>query len=101
MHDKTVLYKTDSLSAGPVQIAAVGVSIAVFNQASKVTIFPLVSITTSFVAEENTVKKMSDEQRKSDDMEKGSTFKNKDTKADDSVNQSIKDTEVEETGIHS
>ncbi|GMP41749.1 hypothetical protein CsSME_00011729 [Camellia sinensis var. sinensis] len=36
-------------------LAAVGVSIAIFNQASKVTIFPLVSITTSFVAEEDTV----------------------------------------------
>lgn len=40
---------------GPVEMAAVGVSIAIFNQASKVTIFPLVSITTSFVAEEDTV----------------------------------------------
>ncbi|CAN1815784.1 Protein DETOXIFICATION 42 [Linum perenne] len=40
---------------GPVEIAAVGVAIAIFNQASKVTIFPLVSITTSFVAEEETV----------------------------------------------
>lgn len=42
---------------GPVEIAAVGVSIAIFNQASKVTIFPLVSITTSFVAEEETIRK--------------------------------------------
>lgn len=42
---------------GPVEIAAVGVSIAIFNQASKVTIFPLVSITTSFVAEEETIGK--------------------------------------------
>ncbi|KAJ6345455.1 hypothetical protein OIU78_008171 [Salix suchowensis] len=40
---------------GPVEIAAVGVAIAIFNQASKVTIFPLVSITTSFVAEEETI----------------------------------------------
>ncbi|KAG6408594.1 hypothetical protein SASPL_131612 [Salvia splendens] len=40
---------------GPVEMASVGVSIAIFNQASKVTIFPLVSITTSFVAEEDTV----------------------------------------------
>jgi len=43
--------------AGPVEIAAVGVSIAIFNQASKVAIFPLVSITTSFVAEEETIGK--------------------------------------------
>lgn len=43
---------------GAVEIAAVGVSIAIFNQASKVTIFPLVSITTSFVAEEDTVERI-------------------------------------------
>lgn len=35
------------------ELAAVGVSIAVFNQVSKIAIFPLVSITTSFVAEED------------------------------------------------
>uniref|UniRef100_A0A7N0THP1 Protein DETOXIFICATION n=2 Tax=Kalanchoe fedtschenkoi TaxID=63787 RepID=A0A7N0THP1_KALFE len=38
---------------GKVELAAVGVSIAVFNQAAKIAIFPLVSITTSFVAEED------------------------------------------------
>ncbi|CAN1184580.1 Protein DETOXIFICATION 42 [Linum perenne] len=43
---------------GPVEIAAVGVAIAIFNQASKVSIFPLVSITTSFVAEEETVQRI-------------------------------------------
>ncbi|TKY69339.1 MATE efflux family protein FRD3 [Spatholobus suberectus] len=43
---------------GPVELAAAGVSIALFNQASKITIFPLVSITTSFVAEEDTIEKM-------------------------------------------
>ena len=31
-----------------------GVTIAVFNQVSKIAIFPLVSITTSFVAQEDT-----------------------------------------------
>ena len=41
------------------ELAAAGVSIALFNQASRITIFPLVSITTSFVAEEDTVGKMS------------------------------------------
>nr|XP_043610577.1 protein DETOXIFICATION 43-like [Erigeron canadensis]XP_043610578.1 protein DETOXIFICATION 43-like [Erigeron canadensis] len=46
---------------GPVEIAAVGVSIAIFNQVSKVAIFPLVSITTSFVAEEETVERMNNE----------------------------------------
>ncbi|XP_031396602.1 protein DETOXIFICATION 42-like isoform X3 [Punica granatum] len=40
---------------GPVELAAVGVSIAVFNQVSKITIFPLVSITTSFIAEEDSM----------------------------------------------
>ncbi|KAM3265314.1 protein DETOXIFICATION 43 [Capsicum annuum] len=46
---------------GSVEIAAVGVSIAIFNQASKVTIFPLVNITTSFVAEEDTVRRITEE----------------------------------------
>ncbi|KAL5538272.1 hypothetical protein UlMin_043492 [Ulmus minor] len=43
---------------GPVELAAAGVSIAVFNQASRIAIFPLVSITTSFVAEEDTMANM-------------------------------------------
>ena len=38
---------------GPVELGAVGVSIAVFNQVSRIAIFPLVSVTTSFVAEED------------------------------------------------
>lgn len=38
---------------GPIELAAVGVSIALFNQVSRIAIFPLVSITTSFVAEED------------------------------------------------
>ncbi|KAK3035201.1 hypothetical protein RJ639_034589, partial [Escallonia herrerae] len=42
---------------GPVELAAVGVSIAVFNQVSRIAIFPLVSVTTSFVAEEDTIVK--------------------------------------------
>ncbi|CAA0833366.1 MATE efflux family protein FRD3 [Striga hermonthica] len=59
---------------GPVEIAAVGVSIAILNQASKVTIFPLVSITTSFVAEEDTIEriKINSLNSKNDDSEKGS-----------------------------
>lgn len=32
-----------------------GVSIALFNQVSRIAIFPLVSVTTSFVAEEDTM----------------------------------------------
>ncbi|KAA3469533.1 MATE efflux family protein FRD3 [Gossypium australe] len=55
---------------GPVELAAVGVSIAIFNQASRITIFPLVSITTSFVAEEDTLAKISPEAVKSEDLEK-------------------------------
>lgn len=35
------------------ELAAVGVSIALFNQVSRIAIFPLVSVTTSFVAEED------------------------------------------------
>ncbi|KAL7151860.1 hypothetical protein ABFS83_04G058700 [Erythranthe nasuta] len=40
---------------GPIELAAVGVSIALFNQVSRIAIFPLVSVTTSFVAEEDTI----------------------------------------------
>lgn len=37
------------------ELAAVGVAIALFNQISRIAIFPLVSVTTSFVAEEDTL----------------------------------------------
>jgi protein involved in sex pheromone biosynthesis len=40
---------------GLVELAAVGVSIALFNQASRIAIFPLVSVASSFVAEEDTL----------------------------------------------
>ncbi|KAJ4820104.1 Protein DETOXIFICATION [Rhynchospora pubera] len=43
---------------GPVELAAVGVAIAVFNQVSRIAIFPLVSVTTSFVAEEDATYKI-------------------------------------------
>jgi len=46
---------------GPVELAAVGVSIALFNQASRIAIFPLVSVTTSFVAEEDAIGRVSPE----------------------------------------
>lgn len=56
---------------GPVELAAVGVSIAVFNQVSRIAIFPLVSITTSFVAEEDATSKIrSIEEQETDNMEK-------------------------------
>nr|TKW18501.1 hypothetical protein SEVIR_5G434700v2 [Setaria viridis] len=40
---------------GSVEIAAVGVAIAVFNQVMKVCTYPLVSVTTSFVAEQDAI----------------------------------------------
>ncbi|KAK9058572.1 hypothetical protein SSX86_023414 [Deinandra increscens subsp. villosa] len=46
---------------GATELAAVGVSIAVFNQVSRIAIFPLVSITTSFVAEEDAMSESSNE----------------------------------------
>ncbi|BFG20200.1 hypothetical protein CerSpe_064730 [Prunus speciosa] len=55
---------------GPVELAAAGVSIALFNQASRITIFPLVSITTSFVAEEDTVAKMNIKSEKGEQLQK-------------------------------
>ncbi|XP_030547449.2 protein DETOXIFICATION 43-like isoform X1 [Rhodamnia argentea] len=58
---------------GPVELAAVGVSIAIFNQASKITIFPLVSITTSFVAEEETAGKKCADLEEDDNPKKCST----------------------------
>ncbi|GAA0144083.1 transporter [Lithospermum erythrorhizon] len=68
------------LHSCPVEIAAVGVSIAIFNQASKVTIFPLVSITTSFVAEEDTIKRLNAETGKVDDSEKAVSKNNNEMK---------------------
>ncbi|KAA8518206.1 hypothetical protein F0562_015680 [Nyssa sinensis] len=56
---------------GPVELAAVGVAIAVFNQVSKIAIFPLVSITTSFVAEEDTAGSLSGKAQEIEIMEKG------------------------------
>ncbi|GAB4856040.1 Protein DETOXIFICATION 42, variant 2 [Ancistrocladus abbreviatus] len=46
---------------GPIELAAVGVSIALFNQVSRIAIFPLVSVTTSFVAEEDAASEVSPE----------------------------------------
>lgn len=54
---------------GPVELAAVGVSIAVFNQVSRIAIFPLVSVTTSFVAEDDAASKMAVEEIESRDCE--------------------------------
>ncbi|XP_042373336.1 protein DETOXIFICATION 42-like [Zingiber officinale] len=57
---------------GSVEIAAVGVSIAIFNQASKICIYPLISVTTSFVAEEDAIMSKSMEEGKVRDPEKAS-----------------------------
>ncbi|XP_076920452.1 protein DETOXIFICATION 42-like [Bidens hawaiensis] len=65
---------------GPVEIAAVGVSIAIFNQVSKVAIFPLVSITTSFVAEEETLERMNMEEIKVQNNTEKSNVNKGDTK---------------------
>ncbi|KAL5573009.1 hypothetical protein UlMin_022606 [Ulmus minor] len=56
---------------GPVELAAVGISIAIFNQASKIAIFPLVSITTSLVAEEVTEKLSDIEATEHEELKKG------------------------------
>lgn len=69
-----------NIHIGPVELAAVGVSIAIFNQASRITIFPLVNITTSFVAEEDTIGRIKnveepvqedDDDHHHDNLEKG------------------------------
>ena len=54
------------------ELAAVGVSIALFNQVSRIAIFPLVSVTTSFVAEEDTIGRVSSEAQESEYLETGS-----------------------------
>ncbi|XP_050221055.1 protein DETOXIFICATION 42 [Mercurialis annua] len=59
---------------GPVELGAVGLSVALLSLVSRITIFPLVSITTSFVAEEDTIgttTSVSDKQE-TESLEKGS-----------------------------
>ncbi|KAL8109683.1 protein DETOXIFICATION 43-like [Apium graveolens] len=98
---------------GAVELAAVGVSIAIFNQASKVTIFPLVSITTSFVAEEDTIGRLEKEMKINemvkvraedvvlDSLEKGGSATNMEAqelvKAENTT-QSVLATSASETG---
>ncbi|KAI7997943.1 Protein DETOXIFICATION 43 [Camellia lanceoleosa] len=60
---------------GPVPLAAAGVSISIFNQVSKVTIFPL-SLTTSFVAEEDPVGRINREAAEDENLEKISAKNN-------------------------
>lgn len=60
---------------GSIELAAVGVSIALFNQVSRIAIFPLVSVTTSFVAEEDTVGRVGAEEiQECDILEAGSSI---------------------------
>ncbi|XP_024198794.1 protein DETOXIFICATION 42 isoform X2 [Rosa chinensis] len=54
---------------GSVELAAVGVSIALFNQVSRIAIFPLVSVTTSFVAEEDTIGRARPEENENSHLE--------------------------------
>ncbi|KAB1227653.1 MATE efflux family protein 1 [Morella rubra] len=63
---------------GPVELAAVGVSIALFNQVSRIAIFPLVSVTTSFVAEEDAIGSRNPEAQDCDHLETGSTTNSED-----------------------
>lgn len=63
------------------ELAAVGVSIAVFNQVSRIAIFPLVSVTTSFVAEEDATATVSPaEVQEGENMEIGSAVNNENKK---------------------
>lgn len=55
-----------------------GVSIAIFNQISKITIIPLVSVTTSLVAEEDAA----DEQNQQSEKEMLMKVSNEDVKLD-------------------
>ncbi|XP_015952198.1 protein DETOXIFICATION 42-like [Arachis duranensis] len=60
---------------GAVELAAVGVSIALFNQISRIAIFPLVSVTTSFVAEEDALTAASPLVEDGESLEEGSILK--------------------------
>ncbi|KAL0389330.1 UNVERIFIED_CONTAM: protein DETOXIFICATION 42 [Sesamum calycinum] len=51
-----------------------GVAIALFNQVSRIAIFPLVSVTTSFVAEEDTITKDIADFKDSESLENGSSL---------------------------
>ncbi|KAJ8449482.1 hypothetical protein Cgig2_002279 [Carnegiea gigantea] len=79
---------------GPVELAAVGVSIALFNQVSRIAIFPLVSVTTSFVAEEDAVAEESSKPQEIESLESGS---NDNGEAKKLITQSV----LEESGLKS
>ncbi|KAF3336402.1 MATE efflux family protein 1-like protein [Carex littledalei] len=54
---------------GKSEVAAVGVAVAIFNQIAKVFIYPLVSVTTSFVAEEEALINCDTEEQNVGDLE--------------------------------
>nr|AWM96671.1 MATE protein [Citrus limonia] len=90
---------------GPVELAAVGVSIAIFNQASRITIFPLVNITTSFVAEEDTferIKKVKEpvqgDEDHNDSLEKAKTSSTEENEATYSNNETKESSSVPQNG---
>ncbi|CAI0438232.1 unnamed protein product [Linum tenue] len=64
---------------GPVELAAVGIAIAVFNQVSKIAIFPIVSVTTSLVAEEDAIGPLSSDEQESVELLDASPTFNKET----------------------
>ncbi|XP_021728984.1 protein DETOXIFICATION 42-like [Chenopodium quinoa] len=75
---------------GPIELAAVGVSIALFNQVSRIAIFPLVSLTTSFVAEEDAVAELSSEQQELGCLESNCTNEAKELLPQSDSGESVK-----------
>ncbi|KAM4072935.1 hypothetical protein ACB094_11G177300 [Castanea mollissima] len=70
---------------GANDIGAVGVAIAIFNQLSRITMYPIVSITTSYVAEEDTMERLGIEAKEAEalklqNLEEGAA-RNAETKA--------------------
>ncbi|KAL0006825.1 hypothetical protein SO802_008327 [Lithocarpus litseifolius] len=70
---------------GANDIGAVGVAIAIFNQLSRITMYPIVSITTSYVAEEDTMERLGIEAKEAEalmiqNLEEGAA-RNGETKA--------------------
>ncbi|XP_068641021.1 protein DETOXIFICATION 42-like [Aristolochia californica] len=82
---------------GPVELAAVGIAIAIFNQVSRIAIFPLVSITTSFVAEEDVTCRRNTEGG-CQDLEKASPGKNEMKELMSSSSSKGPSVEEQETG---
>lgn len=81
---------------GPVELAAAGVSIAIFNQVSKIAIIPLVSVTTSLVAEEDAADKLQAQSSENEMLMKVSG----DSNANEEIKLEVKE-HIEQAGIHS